>query len=88
MNERTVPVPPYHPWTQEVMIMDYLFHRFRIFLGTGNRQGENTLECPSFFKIFPREIVVFKYDAEIVTPLFIRYEDCRRRRRGSHVADR
>ena len=31
---------------------------------------------------FPMKIVVFSYDAEIVTPLFIWYDECRRPKTG------
>ena len=34
------------------------------------------------------KIVLFRYDAEIITTLSIRYDKCRHPRRGAPVADR
>ena len=37
---------------------------------------------------FPMKIILFRYDAEIVTTLSISYDDCRRPRRGAPAANR
>jgi hypothetical protein len=42
------------------------------------RLGCNPRERLAYYCAFPLKIVVFSYDAEILTPLFIWYDECRR----------
>ena len=90
MTEGTVPVPPYLPalYDSSVLPVQVVSH----FGGAEAVGSEPLMSVQVFFTFlqsrFPMKIVVFRFDAGIVTLLSISYDERRRPRRGAPAADR
>ena len=66
----------------------YSFYGSYRILGGAGAAGVNPVSVHVYLCTFPVKIVLFSYDAEIVTPLSIRYDECRRPRWDAPAADR